>query len=47
MNKRPIKEDYNESYTYRIDLEKYCDDLEKALDKACEKLEKKRSRHYL
>lgn len=37
--KRPIKEEYNEVYYYVIDLQKYCDELEKALDKACELLE--------
>lgn len=40
--KRPkLRYAYNEALinTYAEELEKYCDELEKALDKACEELE--------
>ena len=36
---RPNKYDYDFSEDYESNLETYCDELEKALDKACEELE--------
>ena len=37
--KRPNKHDFDFSEDYKSNLETYCDELEKALDKACELLE--------
>lgn len=37
---RPNKEDVLTGRMYREALERYCDELEKALDKACEELAK-------
>ena len=37
--KRPNKYDFDFSEDYESNLETYCDELEKALDKACEELE--------
>ena len=34
--KRPNKHDFDFSEDYKSNLETYCDELEKALDKACE-----------
>ena len=39
MMKRPNKYDFDFSEDYESNLETYCDELEKALDKACEELE--------
>ena len=39
MMKRPNKYDFDFSEDYKSNLETYCDELEKALDKACEELE--------
>ena len=36
---RPNKYDFDFSEDYESNLETYCDELEKALDKACEELE--------
>ena len=36
MKKRPNKHDFDFSEDYKSNLETYCDELEKALDKACE-----------
>ena len=40
--KRPNKYDFDFNEDYESNLETYCDELEKALDKACELLEKHR-----
>ena len=37
--KRPNKYDFDFNEDYESNLETYCDELEKALDKACEELE--------
>ena len=37
--KRPNKYDFDFAEDYESNLETYCDELEKALDKACEELE--------
>ena len=37
--KRPNKYDFDFNEDYESNLETYCDELEKALDKACELLE--------
>ena len=37
--KRPNKYDFDFAEDYESNLETYCDELEKALDKACEQLE--------
>lgn len=37
--KRPNKYDFDFSEDYESNLETYCDELEKALDKACKRLE--------
>ena len=37
--KRPNKYDFDFTEDYESNLETYCDELEKALDKACELLE--------
>ena len=39
MMKRPNKYDFDFSEDYQSNLETYCDELEKAIDKACEELE--------
>lgn len=41
MNRPKYKLTHFDFWDYVLDLEKYCDELEKALDKACEELHSK------